>query len=500
MLRILGSRKTLCDGFSRRDFLQVGGLGALGIGLEDLLRAESAQAAFSSKANFGQAKACILLFPYGSPPQHETFDPKPNAPYDVQGEMGAISTSVPGTFIGEGLPNIAKIMDKVTVVRSVTHRYPLHCVAYTLSGLPTYSVALENSPRDLKHWPFIGSVVDYLDERRTGITTPVMPRNIGLPWRMTSKTDNNPLAGPYAAYLGQAYDPIWTDFVGEGTKLAPKSTSGQRREYLDPHMGITSEGKFLVSKDATLPPDISLERLGLRRALLAQFDRQRAALDLDPVVQSHDRYREMAFSMLTTGKMRESLDVAKEDPRTREQYGMTLFGQGCLAARRMVEAGCRFVTVFWDCYGEFSGGAWDTHENHYPRLKNCLLPGFDLAYSGLINDLEQRGLFDETLVACFSEHGRTPKIDWSKMGAGRDHWSNVYSAVFAGAGVPQGKIVGASDRNGGEVLETPVSPKDLLATTYHLLGIDPTTLIPDHQNRPLPIAGEEARVRPELLA
>ena len=166
----------------------------------------------------------------------------------------------------------------------------------------------------------------------------------------------------------------------------------------------------------------------------------------------------------------------------------------------MVEAGCRFVTVFWDCYGEFSGGAWDTHENHYPRLKNCLLPGFDLAYSGLINDLEQRGLFDETLVACFSEHGRTPKIDWSKMGAGRDHWSSVYSAVFAGAGVPQGKIVGASDRIGGEVLDTPVSPKDLLATTYHLLGIDPNTLIPDHQNRPLPIAGEEARVRPELLA
>jgi hypothetical protein len=178
---------------------------------------------------------------------------------------------------------------------------------------------------------------------------------------------------------------------------------------------------------------------------------------------------------------------------------MHLFGQSCLAARRLVEAGTRFVTVFWDGYGEFAGCAWDTHAGHYPRLKSYLLPGFDRAYSALLLDLEARGLLDETLVIWMSEHGRTPKIDPAPAGCGRHHWSKAYSVALAGGGVARGKVVGRTDRVGGEVAEEPVSPKDLLATALHQLGIDPHTHVTDSQGRPFPVAGDGI-VRPEVLA
>src|SRR5436853_5681216 len=178
---------------------------------------------------------------------------------------------------------------------------------------------------------------------------------------------------------------------------------------------------------------------------------------------------------------------------------MTLFGQSCLADHRLVEAGSRLVTVFWDAVEIFAGCAWDTHANHYPRLKDYLLPGMDWALTGLILDLEARGLLDETLVLWISEHGRTPKIDSKPKGAGRHHWSRAYSVALAGGGAARGKVVGATDRLGGEVRDTPVSPKDLLATAFHLLGIDPHTTVPDLQGRPMPIAGD-GQVRPELLA
>src|SRR5260370_23009012 len=186
MIRLLGSRKMLCDGLTRRDLLHVGGLGALGLGLADLLRLQQAQAADKALHSFGKAKACILLFPYGSPPQHETFDPKPDAPPEIRGEMKSIATSVPGLRVCEYLPRIARLMDRVTVVRSTTHPYPQHGVAYAVSGIPTYTPELETRPRDTRHWPFIGSVVDYLEEKRTGKVAPAVPRNIPLPWLLHS--------------------------------------------------------------------------------------------------------------------------------------------------------------------------------------------------------------------------------------------------------------------------------------------------------------------------
>jgi hypothetical protein len=499
MLRILGLPTTLCDGLTRRDFLHVGGLGVLGLGLSDALRLQ-AQAGPSAPptGRFGQAKACILLFPYGSPPQHETFDPKPEAPAEIQGEMRASATSVPGLRICEYLPRIARVMDRVTVVRSMTHPYPLHGVAYALSGIPTYTPALETRPRDPQHWPFIGSVLDYLEARRTRGAIPEVPRNIGLPWLLNSRTDLDVSAGPYAAFLGQAYDPVWADFDGLGTRVAPRYTADQKRRFHDPFAGVTAEGRFHLSPAGVPRGDVPAARLRGRRSLLEQFDQARSRIDRAAAVEAFDRHREMAFSLVTSSKVREALDVGREPLAVRESYGLTLFGQACLAARRLVEAGGKFVTVFWDGYGQFSGCAWDTHANHYPRLKEYLLPGFDRAYSALLLDLEARGLLDETLVLWMSEHGRTPRIDSKPRGAGRHHWSRAYSVALAGGGVARGQVVGSTDRLGGDVRDTPVSPKDLLASTLHLLGIDPRTTVPNLQGRPVCVVGD-GRVRPELF-
>jgi uncharacterized protein (DUF1501 family) len=204
----------------------------------------------------------------------------------------------------------------------------------------------------------------------------------------------------------------------------------------------------------------------------------------------------MAYDLIGSAKIRSALDIQREPRHVRESYGMTLFGQSALAARRLVEAGSRFVTVIWDEYG-LAGSGWDTHWDHYPRMRNELLPGFDMGFAGLLRDLDSRGMLDDTLVLCLSEHGRTPKMQNVK-GGGRDHWSQCYSAVMAGGGVARGRIVGKSDTIGGTVAERPISPKEILATTYHLLGIDPETTIRDRTNRPMPLV--QAAAMPEVLA
>jgi len=470
----------------------------MGFGLADQLALGADRTA--SAPRFGQAKACILIFLYGSPPQHETFDPKPDAVAEVRGEIGSIPSVVPGLRVCELLPRTSRVMDQVTVVRSMTHRYPEHGVAYAVSGIPSYTPDLEARPRDVRHWPYIGSVVDYLAARRASPTgrrgVAEMPRNIALPWMLNSKTDTLVNAGPFAAFLGQAHDPLWTDFTGPGTRIVPHYTDSQTRDFHDPFGGTLPSGRFIFSAASRLPDDVPVERLNLRQSLLGQFEQ--AQRRLDTVGPSFDHYRQRAYSLLTSSAVHQALDIGRESLALRERYGMTLFGQSCLAARRLIEAGTKFVSVFWDGYGQFGNCAWDTHNNHFPRLKEYLLPGFDLAFPTLIEDLRQRGLLDETLVLCLSEHGRTPRIDSRPRGAGRHHWSRVYSTVLAGGGVARGRVVGSSDRVGGDVRDTPVSPKDILATAFHLLGIDPHTLVPDAQGRPVPIAGE-GEMRPEVL-
>jgi uncharacterized protein (DUF1501 family) len=261
-------------------------------------------------------------------------------------------------------------------------------------------------------------------------------------------------------------------------------------------MGIAPDGRFEVAA-AGAEPTLTLDRLDARRSLLQQFDRARRHLETTDAGRSLDRYRALALDLATSPRVRSALDLEREPRGVRESYGLTVFGQACLTARRLVEAGSRFVSVFWDEFG-LAGSAWDTHWEHYPRMKNELCPGFDRALAGLLDDLAVRGLLDETLVLCLSEHGRTPRIQ-NVNGGGRDHWSRAYSVLLAGGGVARGKVVGRTDKIAGSVVERPVSPKDILATTYHLLGIDPETTLPDRTGRPLALVPGGAVV-PEVLA
>jgi hypothetical protein len=503
MLRILGSHKRLCDGITRRDLLQVGGASFLGLSLPRLLEAQSVPRGPRSEsradlaASFGRAKHCILLFLYGSPSQLETFDMKPNAPLEIRGTMKPIPSSLRGLDVVEHLPRTARVMDRVTVVRSVTHPYPIHGVAFATTGTPAIDVAMELSPTDPRHQPYLGSIVEY-QLRQRGVLGPNAVDNVFLPFPFSSqRSDESHRAGPYAAYLGSEYHPKWTEFVGEGTKSVVKARPGFSFQGKEPYLGCTPTSTFRMSNTGVLP-GMSIDRLDRRRTLLEHFDAMRSDLEQSLAGRPLTRFQQTAFSMLSSPKIADALDVRREPLATRSLYGMTLFGQSCLAARRLVEAGTRFISVFWDEYG-LAGDAWDTHFNHFPRMIDQLLPNFDLAYSGLILDLERRGLLDDTLVVCLSEHGRTPKLA-NVAGGGRDHWSRTYSALFAGGGIARGRVVGSTDEIAGDVKDRPVSPKDLLATVYHLLGIDQRTRLADRAGRPIGVLPDDAEPVAEMIA
>ena len=498
MIRVLGSSKRLCDGLTRRDLLQVGSLGMLGLGMADLASRSQAAASVARPPHFGRAKSCILLYLYGAPSQIETFDPKPAAPVEIRGDFRSIASAVPGLDVCEHLPRLAKVMDKVTVVRSVNHPYPIHGVAFALTGIPRIELAMELNPRDSAHWPFIGSVVDYVDARREGPKPPDVPRNLTLPWAFsTQRVGEVARAGPYGGFLGPSFDPVATEFTGRATKIARKTLLQQVWEDNEPYRGITPESRFRLSSVSSTGLELTLNRLDRRRSLLQQIEEGRSAMDAAFQQPGVDRHRRMAYSLLESERLRHAFDLDREHPSTRDLYGMTLFGQASLTARRLVEAGGRFVTVFWDEFG-LAGTGWDTHWDHYPRMKDELLPGLDQTLSGLLIDLDSRGLLDETLVMVLSEHGRTPKIT-TGQGGGRDHWSRCYSVVLAGAGIARGRVVGRSDKIASDPIEQPVSPKDLLATAYHLLGIDPETLLSDRQGRPMGLV-PDGKILTEALA
>lgn len=499
MFRILGSPKKLCDGLTRRDMLHAGGVGLLGLGLERFFRLQEVQATRPARrpvhGHFGQAKSCILLFLYGSPSQLEWADMKPDAPVEIRGELGGIRSALPGCDVCELFPHMARVMDRMTVVRSMSHPYPIHGVAYATTGIPQITVDMELAPRDGRHWPFVGSVVDYLERNGPqGRRRREVPDNIGLPWAFSSqRVGEVPRAGPYAAFLGNAYNPIWTEFRGTANRNAYKTLQDQVFDAPEPYVGITSDSRFTLASATNLQPDLTLDRLNRRRSLLDQFDQARR--DQDQAIQGHDRYREMAYNLIGSERVHQALDLGRESSALRGSYGHTVFGQAALAARRLVEAGSKFVTVFWDEFG-LAGSGWDTHWDHYNRMRHELCPGLDMALYGLINDLDARGMLDETLVMVLSEHGRTPRLN-SARGAGRDHWSEAYTCLFAGGGIARGNIVGRTDRHGGTVADRPVSPKDVLATAYHLLGIDPETLLTDRTGRPMPLT--MGNVVPEML-
>jgi hypothetical protein len=494
MLRVLGSYKRFCDGLTRRDLLHVGALGPLGLSLAGWAEArESSKTATPAAGRFGQAKRCILLYLWGSPGQHDTWDPKPEAPPEIRGELASIPTSLPGVRVGESFPQTARLLDRITVVRSLTHPYPIHGTAFATTGVPETDLPLENNPRDRRQWPFVGSVVEYLAEREGSATS--LPRNMLLPFPFGARR-GPARSGPFGGYLGAAYDPVPTNFRAAGVREVPRNAGHgvADRMIADPYVGVRPTDRFELG---AVSDELTIDRLDGRASLLTQLDDRRRAADAAADGAAFDRHRAQALSVLTSGRLRDAIDVQREPTALRDRYGMTLFGQSCLAARRILEAGGTFVTVCWDEYGMVNTG-WDTHVYHHPRMRGELGPGFDRAFSALLLDLDARGLLADTAVLAISEHGRAPQVQ-KVAGGGRDHWSRAYSGVFAGGGFAEGRVVGRTDKVAGDVAETPVSPKDVLATLYHLLGIDPHTAIPDRLGRPVPVVGE-GRVRPEMLA
>jgi hypothetical protein len=499
MLRVLGNRKTLCNGLSRRDLLTAGA--ALGLSLPAFLRARAQETggshpllAKSHDKHFGRAKSCILLFLYGSPSQLELADQKPDAPVEIRGELGSIKSTLPGCDVCELLPHTSRVMHKVTVVRSVTHKHPIHGVAFATTSVPDIDVAMELSPHDARHWPFIGSTVSYLEQRKNpAAARKPVPDNIALPFPFSSqRTGEVQRAGPYPAFLGNQFAPHFTQFHGKASAKITKTLAPNTKEFDEPYAGLHPDAYFSLGGEGAA--DLTLDRINARKSLLDQMEDARRTRDR---IDTNDPFREMAYSLLGSEKVRQALDVRRESAKTRENYGHFLFGQSCLAARRLVEAGSRFVTVFWDEFG-LAGSGWDTHWEHYPRMKNELMPGFDRGFSGLISDLDQRGMLDDTLVLVLSEHGRTPKMN-NANGGGRDHWSQAYTVLLAGGGIARGKVVGKTDSIGGTVADRPVSPKDLLATAYHLLGYDLETTITDRTNRPVSIV-PDGQVLRDVLA
>jgi hypothetical protein len=479
MLSILGNPKRLCGGMTRRDWIRVGALGLTGITLPQLTALQQASA--GEGTSFGKAKGVILIHLYGSPSQLEWADPKPDAPADIRGELKSIKSSLPGCDVCELMPNFAKVVDRCTVLRSLTHPYPLHGVAFALTGVPAIDVSMELAPRDARHYPFFGSVVERVEQ---GTRRP-LPPNMVLPWRFSSKRKGEvSRAGPYAAFLGPQYDPLFLEHVGEANRGYIKTLNTQKYEDHDPYVGLKDGSYFVTPGAADLTADVTLDRLNSRRSLLTQFNDVRQQLGSSQAGREMTKHQAAAWDLIESPKLAEALDLRREEVRNRELYGPTLFGQSLLAARRLIESGGRVVTVFWDEFG-LAGSGWDTHWDHYGRMKNELCPGFDTGFYGLITDLDQRGLLDDVLVVCTSEHGRTPKISPVGVGAGRDHWSRAYTSLMAGAGVKRGCVVGQTDRTGGDVDDRPISPKDLLATMYHLLGIDHHQTIPDRAGRPL---------------
>lgn len=484
MFRILGSAKRLCDGMTRRDLLRAGASGILGLTAADLMAAQR-DAKSTRPRQHGRAKNVILLYLYGAVSQIDTLDPKPEAPQEIRGPFASITTPLPGVRVGAPVPELARRLDRVTVVRSMTHPVPIHNVANAVTGIHQTDIPMELNQRDPRHWPFFGSVLEYLETTQGRRDPSAIPSNVIVPWRQSANAPAK-RAGFFGGFLGPRYDPTAIEFQGRGTLASSL-------QPFNPYCSIDLAAPFNFPATA-LMPEITLDRFRGRRSLLDQLSDQQRHLANAVPTRGYDQLQQVALGLCDSQSLPGALRIDREPLAVRERYGRHLFGQSALMARRLIEAGTRIVTVLWDEFVE-NNSAWDTHNNLTRRLGRELCPGFDQSFAALLDDLDQRGMLDETLVLCFTEHGRTPQPEGAD---GRNHWSGTYSIFLAGAGVKKGNVVGASDRQGAFVKTRPVNPKDILRTVYHLLGVDADRTIPDRQNRPLPLV-DGGHIVPEIL-
>ncbi|HEX8912264.1 MAG TPA: DUF1501 domain-containing protein [Humisphaera sp.] len=457
--------------FSRRAMLRVGGLGMLGLTMPKWLAAADGGPRSAKPQAAGvlkpltpltpitpRAKSVIFLYQFGGPSHVDMFDMKPDAPEVVRGPYKPIASAADGIQVSEKLPRVAKIMDKVTLVRSMTHTMKNHNSAsyYALTGHapPVDDIRLKDTP-DL--YPSYGSVVDKLAPSAGDV-----PTSIAYPYLIR---DGSVTPGQRASFLGRQHDPFFftNDPAGPDIKLP----------------------------ELSLPADVSLGRLEDRRELQKLVDRQSRLLDHSATAAGVDAYYDRALAMLASDRLRGAFNLSAEPEAVRDAYGRHTYGQSCLLARRLVEAGAKFVTVYFsDSIGGQSteAGGWDTHgfnnTRMFPIVEKRHFPITEQTLPTLLTDLDNRGLLDETLVVWMGEFGRTPKVN---SNVSRDHWPQCYTALLAGGGVKRGYVHGASDKNGMYPADAPVRPDDLAATMYHLLGIDPSTEVRDLGNRPIHI-------------
>jgi Protein of unknown function (DUF1501) len=454
MFSILGQNSRLCDGISRRELLRVGGLSACGLSLPQLLRASQSGApprGIISDPTFGRAKNIIYVWLQGGPPQHETFDPKPEAPAEIRGPFKPIQTNIPGVQFCELLPRIARIADKLAVVRSLHTDTDLHdasgyevLTGYRYTGTNSRQI----SPTD---WPYFGSVLKLVkpSEKLPPLTSVWIPDIMRL-------NENVTPAGQTGGFLGRQWDP-------------------------DRFIGDPSRPDYKV--EGLRGTDIAPLRLNRRISLLEQIERHFDVAAAARPIGMYDKFQDQAFDLLTSGRVQRAFAVHEEPDKVRERYTRTQWGQCLLLARRLIETGVRLVHVNW-CRepgdSAVDNPMWDTHAQNADRLEDVLCPLFDISFTALLEDLEQRGLLHETLVIAIGEFGRTPKIN---AAAGRDHWGHVFSFALAGAGICTGQVYGSSDRDGAYPARDAVSGGDLTATLFHALGVDPESTFRDSEGR-----------------
>jgi hypothetical protein len=438
--------------WSRRTALRIGALGGF-FSQADLLRAEAGQA--SSKAT---AKSVILLFQFGGPSHLDTFDPKPGAPAEIRGEFASVPSSVPGRLICEHLPRLSKLAHEYSLVRSVTHKSSSHnpgaYVALCGRESPINIVTLNASANDFPH---PGSIVDHLAPGPRGV-----PTSVALPTMIADGPFRTP--GEFAGFLGKKHDPLWV--------------------LKDPN-----DASFKV-EELRLPDGVDIARIEHRREALSQLSAYSELSDHVADVRGLADYQQRAVDIVTSPATQRAFTLSEEPDALRDSYGRNTYGQSVLLARRLVEAGVRFVTVY---YSRGISG-WDTHKANFSTLKDSRLPHTDAALATLLDDLKQRGLFDSTLVYWTGDFGRTPKIN---SDAGRDHWPPCGTVLIAGGGIQGGREYGSSDSTGAYPADKPATPGDITATIFHALGLDPETIIYDQLRRPMPISN--GRVLRELL-
>ena len=429
---------------TRREVLSLGAAAGMGLSFSTLFRARESAAAESHRA---AAQSLILIYLHGGHPQHETWDPKPLAPAEVRGELGSISTALPGIAFGEALPRSAAIADRLTIVRSLSHDNPNHVQAslpaMTGHAHPSEAYARGDFPPSPSDFPPFGAVVDSL--RGAQGTLPNWVR-IGP---LMHRHNGTVLHGQLPGFLGDTHNPLVVDqdLLGESVGV----------EAVEPRIGVT--------------------RLRDRQRLFDDLDLQRRQLDAASTA-SLNHYQRRAFDLLSSDATRRAFDLADERPAVRDRYGRNQFGQACLLARRLAEAGVPLVNVH---YCKSPSGSWDTHGDNFRMMRNSLGPTFDQAFAALVAELDERGSSQDVAVLATAEFGRTPRINRS---AGRDHWPWVYSVALAGAGLQRGVVYGASDRLAAYPAERPHDPRDLAATVYHLLGVPADTVLHDHLGRP----------------